>query len=63
MSDVGESKDDRVALDLSDDPVLAMWGVGRELWLDECGDAYVARERAGWGSEDDPQGSPRKDGN
>ena len=29
-----------------DDPVLQMWGVGREIWKDEGGDAFIARERA-----------------
>lgn len=30
-----------------DDPVLGMWGAGKEIWK-EGGDAFVARERAGW---------------
>jgi hypothetical protein len=29
-----------------DDPVLRMWGVGKEIWNDEGGDAFIARERA-----------------
>jgi hypothetical protein len=29
-----------------DDPVLQMWGVGKEIWKDEGGDAFIARERA-----------------
>jgi hypothetical protein len=29
-----------------DDPVLQMWGVGKELWEPEGGDAYIAAERA-----------------
>src|SRR5689334_3657775 len=29
-----------------DDPVLQMWGVGKEIWKDEDGDAFIARERA-----------------
>jgi len=30
-----------------DDPVLGMWGVGKEIWK-EGGDAFVAKERAAW---------------
>jgi hypothetical protein len=30
------------------DPILGMVGVGKEIWADEGGDAFVARERAGW---------------
>ena len=30
------------------DPVLALRGVGRELWADEEADAYVSRLREGW---------------
>jgi hypothetical protein len=30
------------------DPVLAMLGVGHELWSPEGGDAFVARERRNW---------------
>src|SRR5437667_4937582 len=29
-----------------DDPVLRMWGVGKEIWKDEDGDSFIARERA-----------------
>ena len=29
-----------------EDPVLQMWGVGKEIWKDEGGDAFIARERA-----------------
>lgn len=29
-----------------DDPVLQMWGVGKEIWREEGGDAFIARERA-----------------
>ena len=29
-----------------EDPVLQMWGVGKEIWKDEDGDAFIARERA-----------------
>jgi hypothetical protein len=31
------------------DPVLQMRGVGKEIWADEGADAFVARERKGWG--------------
>ena len=30
------------------DPVLAMRGVGKEVWAEEGGDAYVERERNAW---------------
>lgn len=30
------------------DPILALRGVGRELWKDEGADAYVSRLREGW---------------
>jgi hypothetical protein len=33
------------------DPVLAMRGVGKEIWADEGGDAYVERERNAWVSD------------
>jgi len=29
-----------------DDPVLQMWGIGKEIWKDEDGDSFIARERA-----------------
>ena len=31
------------------DPVLQMWGVGKEIWADEGGDAFIERERKSWG--------------
>jgi hypothetical protein len=35
------------------DPVLQMWGIGKELWADVGGgDAFVAREREEWDSKD-----------
>jgi hypothetical protein len=40
---------------LESDPVLEMLGVGQELWAEESGDEFVARERRGW--EDPPAGS------
>ncbi len=30
------------------DPVLALRGLGKEIWADEEADAYVRRQRAGW---------------
>ncbi len=32
----------------SDDPILALRGMGKELWEDEDADAYVDRLRDGW---------------
>ena len=32
----------------ADDPVLALRGLGKEIWVDEEADAYVRRQRAGW---------------
>lgn len=32
----------------ADDPVLALRGLGKEIWADEEADAYVRRQRAGW---------------
>jgi hypothetical protein len=40
----------------NEDPVLQMWGVGKELWAEEGGDAFIARERAGWDSESEDEG-------
>ena len=34
-----------------DDPVLQMWGVGREIWKGEDGDSFIARERAALDNE------------
>ena len=31
-----------------DDPVLALRGLGKEIWAGEDADAYVRRQRAGW---------------
>ena len=33
------------------DPVLAMRGVGKEIWAEEGGDAYIERERNAWVSD------------
>jgi hypothetical protein len=30
------------------DPLLALYGTGKELWSDEHADEYVARLRKGW---------------
>jgi hypothetical protein len=30
------------------DPLLALYGSGKELWADEHADEYVARLREGW---------------
>ncbi len=32
----------------TDDPVLALRGLGKEIWADEDADAYVRRQRADW---------------
>lgn len=42
---------------VEEDPVLQMRGVGKELWADEGGDAFVARLRDGWFVE--PAGVPK----
>lgn len=34
-----------------DDPIEAMWGLGREIWLDTDADSYVASLRADWNAE------------
>ena len=31
-----------------DDPILALRGMGKEMWADEDADAYVERLRQGW---------------
>jgi len=33
------------SLNDDDDPVLQMWGVGRDIWKEEDGDSFIARER------------------
>lgn len=33
---------------VEDDPILKMWGLGREIWKGIDADAYVAELRAGW---------------
>jgi hypothetical protein len=37
-----------------DDPLLALYGSGREVWADEHADDYVARLRGGWDSNPRP---------
>ena len=32
----------------ADDPILALRGLGREVWADEDADAYVRRQREAW---------------
>ncbi len=36
-----------------DDPILQLWGLGKELWAGEDADAYVRRERDGFETEAD----------
>jgi helix-turn-helix protein len=43
----GSSKDEGLK-PAEDDPVLAMRGVGKELWIDLGSDEYVATLRTGW---------------
>lgn len=31
-----------------ENPILALWGVGKEIWRDEDPDEYVRRLREGW---------------
>jgi hypothetical protein len=33
---------------IDDDPLLALYGSGKDLWADEHGDEYVRRLREGW---------------
>ncbi len=40
-----------------DDPVLQMWGVGKEIWKDDDGDAFIARERAALDDELEGKGA------
>lgn len=30
------------------DPVLMLFGICADIWSDESGDEYIAKERAGW---------------
>lgn len=39
-----------------DDPILQMWGLGKEIWADTNADAYVASLRSGWTSEENSTG-------
>ena len=31
-----------------EDPILGLWGVGREIWQDENADEYIRRLREDW---------------
>ena len=33
-----------------EDPILQMWGLGKEIWADTDADEYVADLRSGWES-------------
>lgn len=35
-------------MDEQDDPILQMWGVGKEIWADTNADEYVRDLRANW---------------
>jgi hypothetical protein len=35
------------------DPILQMWGLGRELWADVDADEYVESLRADWDQDDE----------
>jgi hypothetical protein len=35
------------------DPILEMWGLGKEIWADTNADEYVASLRAGWEENED----------
>jgi hypothetical protein len=37
-----------MAIKPEDDPLLALYGSGRDLWADEHADEYVRRLREGW---------------
>jgi len=37
---------------VEDDPILKMWGLGREIWKGVDPDAYVAELRADWNAEE-----------
>ena len=42
-------RDDETALPQPDeDPILALRGLGKEIWADEDPDEYVRRLRKGW---------------
>jgi len=45
--------------DENGDPVLQMLGVGREIWIEEGADAFVARERGSWTMEGQPARDPQ----
>jgi len=39
----------------SSDPLLSLYGSGRDLWADENADEYVRRLRAGWDEAAEPR--------
>jgi hypothetical protein len=41
----------RNAIQPNDDPIEALWGLGREIWADTDADSYVESLRAGWNAE------------
>ncbi|MGC2403918.1 MAG: hypothetical protein WA510_29260 [Acidobacteriaceae bacterium] len=47
-----ESRRAREQERIASDPLLALYGSGKDLWADEHADQYVARLRAGW--DEDP---------
>jgi len=42
------------------DPVLSMVGVGKEIWREEHGDAFIARLRSGWTQEAERAGQKER---
>ena len=42
-------------MNVEEDPILQMWGVGKEIWADTDADEYVRSLRANWyGDQADP---------
>jgi hypothetical protein len=57
----------RRANPIDDDPLLRLYGSGKDLWADETADEYVRRLREGWDeaaerreNPEQPQANPRK---
>jgi hypothetical protein len=45
-------------MDEQDDPILKLWGLGKEIWADTDADEYVRGLRANWyGDRLDPAAS------
>jgi len=42
------------------DPLLGLYGSGRDLWSDEHADEYVARLREGWDEAAEPREDPER---